>query len=154
MKNTFLILFAGLLMSFPSQAQKGKDKKITPVKEVSVPENVTTTFKSLYSVANENQWNKNYSGNYIATFKNSDNLKQTAEFSGSGAMVKSKVEYQPDAVPQNVSEAIAAQYPNVKITEAARLQLPGVAPYYRIKIIGTDNTTKELLVSEEGTVSE
>ena len=154
MKNTFFILAAGLLISFSSQAQKGKDKKNTPIKEVSVPENVTTTFKNLYAVANGNQWNKNYSGNYIATFTNADNLKQTAEFSGSGAMIKSKVEYQPDAIPQNVSTAIAAQYPNVKVAEAARLQLPGVAPYYRIKIIGTDNTTKELLVSEEGTISE
>lgn len=145
-------MVAGLLISFSSQAQKGK--KVTPVKQVNVPENVATTFKNLYAVANDNQWNKNYSGNYIATFTNAENLKQTAEFSGSGAMIKSKVEYQPDAVPQNVTAALAAQYPNVKISEAAKLQLPGVAPYYKIKIINADNTSKELLVSEEGTVTE
>ncbi|MEO8772119.1 MAG: hypothetical protein ABI402_18615 [Ferruginibacter sp.] len=153
MKNTFFILFAGLSLSFSAQAQVQK-KKTTPVKAVNVPENVNNTFKSLYTVSNDNQWNKNYSGNYVVTFMNAENLKQTAEFTGSGAMIKSKVEYAPDALPQNLSTAIVSQYPNVKVTEAAKLQMPGVAPYYRVKVISTDNTSKELLVSEEGTISE
>ena len=69
-------------------------------------------------------------------------------------MVKSKVEYTPEAVPENVSVPVLAQFSMAKITEAARLQLPGVAPYYKVKIINADNTTKELLISEEGTISE
>ena len=153
MKNTFFILVTGLSLGFSAQAQVQK-KKATPVKVINVPDNVNNSFKSLYSVTNDNQWNKNYSGNYVATFVNAENLKQTAEFTGSGAMIKSKVEYAPDALPQNLSTAIVAQYPNVKVTEAAKLQLPGVAPYYRVKVISTDNTSKELLVSEDGTISE
>ncbi|MEO7523225.1 MAG: hypothetical protein ABIT58_03985 [Ferruginibacter sp.] len=151
MKNTFFILIVSLLMSISSQAQK---KKATPVKQVNVPENVTNTFRSLFTVANDNQWSKNFSGNYVAGFTNAENLKQTAEFSNSGAMLKSKVEYLPDALPENLSNSITTKYPNVKVSEAAKMQLPGVAPYYRVKIISSDNTTKELLVSEEGTISE
>jgi hypothetical protein len=153
MKNTFFILVTGFSLSFSAQAQVEK-KKTTPVKSVNIPENVSNTFKSLYAVATENQWNKNYSGNYVVSFTNAEHLKQSAEFTGSGAMIKSKVEYSPDALPQNLSSAIASQYPNVKVTEASKLQLPGVAPYYKIKIISADNTSKELLVSEEGTISE
>ncbi|MFT3908882.1 MAG: hypothetical protein QM737_05610 [Ferruginibacter sp.] len=151
MKNTFFILVTGLLISFSSQAQK---KKAMPVKQVNVPENVSNTFKSLYNVANENQWSKNYSGNYVASFTNAENLKQTVEFTASGTVVKSKVQYALDGIPQNLSSSIAAQYPNAKVSEAAKMQMPGVAPYYRVKITNTDNTSKELLVSEEGTITE
>lgn len=151
MKNTFFILAAGLVLSFSAQAQK---KKAEPVKQASVPENVTNSFKSQFMVANDNQWNKNYSGNYVASFRNAENLKQTVEYNASGALVKSKVEYAIDALPENLSAPVAAQYPNMKITEATKLQLPGVAPYYKIKIQNTDNTSKELLVSEEGVISE
>ena len=151
MKNTFFILAAVVMMSFSAQAQK---KKAEPVKPTSVPENVTNSFKSQFMVANDNHWNKNYSGNYVASFRNAENLKQTVEYSASGSLIKSKVEYAVDALPENLSAPVAAQYPNLKITEASKLQLPGVAPYYKIKIQNTDNTSKELLVSEEGVISE
>jgi hypothetical protein len=152
MRSNFFILFIGLLiMGFSVQAQKNKS---VPVKEVNVPENVNSTFKSLYGAASNNHWNKNYSGNFVASFTNADQLKQTAEFSASGAMVKSKVEYLPENVPENVRVPVLAQFPTARFTEAAKLQLPGVAPYYRVKIINADNTTKELLISEEGTISE
>ncbi|MEO6667958.1 MAG: PepSY-like domain-containing protein [Ferruginibacter sp.] len=153
MKNTFFILVTCLSLGFSAGAQVEK-KKTSPVKSVNVPENVNNTFKSLYAVATEDQWNKNYSGNYVVTFTNAENLKQTAEFTGSGAMIKSKVAYMPDALPQNLITSITAQYPNAKVTEAAKLQLPGVAPYYRVKIMSAENISKELLISEEGTISE
>ncbi len=151
MKSTFFIFSTVLLVGFSAQAQK---KKATPVKQVNVPENVNATFKSQYAVADGNQWNKNYSGNYVASFTNSDHLKQTVEFSNSGALVKSKIEYAPEGLPEVVNSSILSQYPNTKITEAAKMQMPGVAPYYRVKIIGADNTAKELLISEEGTITE
>ena len=50
--------------------------------------------------------------------------------------------------------SISVQYANSKVTEASRLQMPGVAPYYRVKIMGADNVSKELLISEEGTITE
>jgi len=152
MKSTFFLFIAALILGFSANAQQ--KKKATPVKQVNVPENVTNTFKNQYSGVNDNQWNKNYSGNYVAKFTNTDNLKQTVEFSSSGAVVKSKIEYAPEAVPENIMGSITAQYPNTKITEATKLQMPGVAPYYRVKIATAENTSKELLVSEEGTITE
>ncbi|MBS1744468.1 MAG: hypothetical protein JST81_15675 [Bacteroidetes bacterium] len=152
MKNTFFILISGLLISISANAQKSK--KAAPVKQLQVPENVSNTFQSLYSSAENNQWSKNYSGNYVASFTNAEHQKQTAEFSASGAVVKSRVDYPADALPGNLSTAVAAQYPSVKVAEASKLQMPGVAPYYKVKVIGSDNTTKELLVSEDGTISE
>ena len=151
MKNTFFLLFAPFFFTFSADAQQ---KKSAPVKQMKIPENVTTSFKGQFAAPSDNQWNKNYSGNYVATFTNADNLKQTAEFSESGAMIKSKITYSSGGLPQNVSSSITGQYPAVKIGEADKIQLPGVAPYYRVKVITADNTTKELLVSEEGTITE
>ena len=34
------------------------------------------------------------------------------------------------------------------------MQLPGVVPYYKAKITDADNVTKEILISEEGTITE
>lgn len=151
MKNAFFLFLAAILLAGSAQAQK---KKPVAVKQLQVPENVTTSFKSQYAVANDNSWNKNYSGNYVATFTNADNLKQTVEFSGSGAMIKSKIAIAPQTLAENLISAISTQYPGSKITEADKMQLPGVSPYYRIKILSAENTTKELLVSEEGTITE
>ena len=151
MKNTFFLLLISLFLAFSTEAQK---KKMSPAKPVSVPENVVTSFKSQFAVISDNQWEKNYSGNYIATFINADKLKQTAEYSESGAIIKSKIMYLPNALPENVSTSLTTQYANAKVIECTKLQMPGVAPYYKVKIMNPDNTSKELLISEEGTVSE
>ena len=152
MKSTFFILLAGLLLSSSTQAQQKKPSPLS--KQINVPDNVSTSFKGLYTIATENKWNKNYSGNYVASFTNSENLKQTVEFSESGSVIKSRTEYAPDAIPPMIGNAISTQYPGTKITEAARFQLPGVAPYYRVKVLTAENTSKELLISEEGTITE
>ncbi len=151
MKNSFFVFLMSVLIASSAQAQK---KKPVQVKQVQVPENVNTSFKSQYTVTNDNSWKKNYSGNYVATFTNADSLKQTVEFSGSGTMIKSKIAIAPQTIAENLSLAISTQYPGSKITEADKMQLPGVAPYYRVKILSSDNTTKELLISEEGTITE
>lgn len=150
MNNTFLLLVIVVLNSSSVQAQK---KTTLPAKQVNVPENVNTSFKSLYTVTS-NKWDRNYSGNYVASFINEEHLKQTVELSGSGAMIKSVIEYAPGVLPQNITSSILGQYPAVKITEAAKIQMPGVASYYKVKIITADNAAKELLISEEGTITE
>ena len=149
MKNIFLLLLSILLFTVHLQAQK---KPVAT--HLSVPENVTTSFKSQFAVSEQNQWSKNYSGNYVVNFTNADKLFQMAEYNPSGALVKSRVNYLPGALPQNVTDALAIQYPNVKLSECAKMQLPGVAPYYKVKILNNDNTSKELLISEEGTITE
>ena len=151
MKNIFLVFLSFILVIGTASAQK---KKTTSVKPVSVPENVDASFKSLYTVAGNNKWNKNYSGNYVANFTNADSLMQTVEFSGTGAMIKSKIAYAITGLPENINTSILAQYPDTKIVEAAKMQMPGVAPYYRVKIMTPENTKKELLISEDGTITE
>ena len=151
MKNTLLFLCMSLIFTGNALAQKkSKDKS----SQLTIPENVNNSFKSLYANAEGNKWNRNYSGNYVASFMNADSLKQTAEFSASGAMVKSRTEYAPTSLPAPISMAVNTQYPEAKLLEASRLQMPGVAPYYRLKVETAEHATKELLVSEEGTITE
>ncbi len=151
MKNTFFLLCTFLLLSASTYAQK---KKKSPSREIDIPENVNTSFKSQFAVASDNHWNKSYSGNYVANFLNADSLKQTAEFDRSGAIIKTKINYSPEALPQHVTDALAINYANAKVTECAKMQLPGIPPYYRIKITTPENTQKEVLINEEGTVTE
>ena len=151
MKNTFFVLVSLFLILNSAHAQK---KKASVVKDVAVPENVNTSFKSLYNQVADNKWNKNYSGNYVASFKNADNQKQAVEFSGTGAVVKSRIEYEVGSLPENINTSINSQYPETTIIEASKFQMPGVAPYYKVKINGSGNSGKELLISEEGTITE
>jgi len=150
MKNTFLILCAGLLLSLSTQAQKKKIKEKT---KFTVPENVNASFKSQYAVTENDKWSKNYSGYYVVNFTNADNLKQSAEYNAQGVLVKSRITYDVNALPEIVNTALKSQYAEATVLEGYRIELPGVAPYYKVKI-STDTKQKELIISEEGTITQ
>ena len=149
MKNALIILCSGVLLSFSAQAQK---KKVS--KSISVPEAVSTSFEGKYASAEKKSWKKSYNGNYVANFVNADKQKQTAEFDASGNMVRSKTIIETDAVPEKVNTSISAQFADSKVTEIAKVELAGIPSYYKVKIEQADNTKKEVLVSEEGTITE
>lgn len=149
MKNVLLIFCSGLLLSFSAQAQK---KKVS--KSISVPEAVSTSFEGKYANAEKKNWKKGYNGNYVANFVNADKQKQTAEFDANGNMVRSRTIIETDAVPEVINTSVSAQYADSKVTEIARVELAGIPSYYKVKIEQADNTKKEILVSEEGTITE
>ena len=139
--------------SVDAQSKKSKVKvKSTSTVAVSVPDVVKSNFQLKYPISTANSWSKSH-GNYMVNFMNAESLKQSAEFDASGNLVKSKIIYSNDKIPANVSSSLAAKYSDATITEVSKYELAGVTPYYKLKITQGTNT-KEILMSEEGTISE
>ena len=151
MKSIILIIVAGLIFNFSANAQK---KKTVVKTKVIVPENVNTSFKNQYASVDKNKWSKNYSGNFVADFTNASSLKQTVEYDAAGGVIKTKTMYDVAALPENITTALATNYANAKVTECAKVEIPGVAPYYAVKLTTADNKQKQLLISEDGTVTQ
>ena len=139
--------------SVDAQTSKSKVKvKTTKAALISVPEVVKTNFQTKYISSTNNSWSKAH-GNYVVNFVNADGQKETAEYAAEGNLVKSKTTYSNDKIPENISNSLAAKYSDATITEVSKYELAGVSPYYKLKITQGTNT-KEILMSEEGTISE
>jgi len=151
MKNIFLSLSAVFILSVSAQAQK--NKKTAPAK-LNVPENVNASFKGSFATVEKNEWNKTYMGNYVANFINADQLSQSVEYNDAGLIVKTKTTHAPESLPVNVGAVVETKYAGAKVSECIKMEIPGLKPYYKVKIETTNNTKKELFISEEGTVVE
>lgn len=150
MKNTFFLICAGLMITIGAEAQT-KKKAVTP--KVSVPESVDASFKSNFTVAENNKWSKNYTGNYVATFTNADSRVQVSEFNPAGVWVKSKTTFDvASTLPENINTAIQARYAGAKIDELEKVEIAGMTPYYRVKLTTADTKQKEILLNEEGSM--
>ena len=151
MKNILFLILAGLMLSLSTQAQS--KKKSIPVK-IKIPETVDVSFKSSYAVAENNKWSKNYSGNYVANFTNANSQLQSSEYNAAGVLVKTKTTIDSTLLPEAVTVAVEKRYPAAKIAECVKVEIPALAPYYKVKLLKTDNKVKELLISEEGAVTQ
>lgn len=151
MKNIFLLLSVSLVLGFSAHAQKSKK---TTVAKVKVPQTVDESFKGSFATADKNKWDKTKTGNYVAAFTNADSLSQTAEYNEAGVLLKTKTVYKTSALPQIITTALQAKYANAKVTECIRMEIPGVAPYYRVKLETATSLKKELFISEEGSISQ
>ncbi len=150
MKNTIFLICAGLMLSVAAEAQT--KKKSSPAK-VKVPETVDASFKSTYAVAENSKWSKNYTGNYVAVFTNANNQEQTTEYNTNGVLIKSKTTLDLATLPEPVTTAVEKRYPGATISESVKVEIPGLAPYYRTKVKVSDTKEKVLLISEEGAVT-
>lgn len=155
MKNTFLFLVGFLLFSLTADAQKKKIKQKSKTEKIKlkVPEEVNNSFKSQYTTVQDDKWSKNYSGYYVVNFTNAENLKQASEYNSQGTLVKTKITYDVAALPEVVGNALKTQYAEAKVLEGYRIEVPGVAPYYKVKI-ATDTKQKELFISEAGVITQ
>ena len=158
MKNFLLILCAGLTLGVSAQAQtktKAKSKNSKSVQKLKVPENINASFASQNAGVENSTWSKNYTGNYVASYTNTSSLQQSAEYNAKGDLVKTTTTYDINALPANITTALQSQYADAKVTEVVKVEVPGVAPFYRVKIeSGENKKQKQLLVSQEGAVTE
>ncbi len=150
MKNVFLSLSAILILSFASQAQKSKKTTV----KINVPETVNESFKGTFASVEKNNWNKTKLGNYEVSFTNNDSLTQVAEYNDAGVMLKSHTVYNLEALPENITAAVEKKYAGSKVNECVKVEIPGIAPYYKVKLETTTNLKRELFISEEGVVVE
>ncbi|MEO6404172.1 MAG: PepSY-like domain-containing protein [Ferruginibacter sp.] len=150
MKNTLFIILAGLLFSFSAEAQK---KKVKTKEKFTVPESVNTSFKGTYSDVADSKWSKNYTGYYVADFTNATSQKQIVEYNSNGTVVKSRTYFDVNTLPEMVSTSLQARYAGVPVKELVRVEIPGVAPYYKATIENSGRK-KELFISEQGIITE
>ena len=151
MKTTLLLICTGLMLTIGAQAQTKKKAAVTP--KVNVPESVDASFKSNFTVAENNKWSKNYTGNYVATFTNADARTQVSEFNPSGVWVKSKTTFDvANPLPESITTAVQAKYSGSTINELEKVEIAGMAPYYRVKLTTADTKTKEIILNEEGSM--
>jgi hypothetical protein len=151
--RSVLLFIVGTVISFSAVAQKKTPTKHKSSNSVAVPAELKTAFQAKYSDAGKQKWSKKASGNYVATFLGSDNVKQEVEFDSKGTYIKSKSIYSKDQVPEIVATSLAKNYADAEVLEVMKYDITGVSPYYKVKITsGTKG--KYLLVSEAGDVSE
>jgi hypothetical protein len=155
MKNAFFIVCAGLLLSVSAEAQKTKTKVKTSSPKVNVPENIKGSFATNYEGVKDTKWSKNYTGNYVANFTDSTSLKQSLEYNAKGDKVKTTTTYDIAALPPVITTALQTSYADAKVIEASKVEVPGVSPFYKVKIErGENKKQKQLLISEDGLITE
>lgn len=151
MKNIILLLSISLVLGLSAQAQKSKK---TATAKVKVPETVDASFKGSFATAEKNKWDKTYTGNYVAVFTNADSLSQSAEYNEAGVLLKTKTIYNTSALPEVITTALLTKYADAKVTECVKMEIPGVKPYYKVKLETSANMKKELFISEEGAIAQ
>lgn len=149
MKNLLLLLISVVALNFSTTAQK--TKKVNA--KLIVPELVNNSFITNFSDTLKQNWEKNYMGNYVAKFAD-DKQTQTAEFNKDGILLKSVIEYKVESTPENIINAVNADYVDAKITSAEKIMIEKMMPYYRVNITTAANKNKVLLVTEEGLVTQ
>lgn len=153
MKRLLLSIISIILISLNVWAQNTPRKGVKS-QVIKVPENIETSFKTAFSDVTALQWIKNHNGNYSAKFTHSDGRVQTSEFNGEGKIVRSVIVYPMEAIQSNHLEAIKGVYADASVSTFTRYEPEGITPYYKVKIVTADATPKEILMSDEGTITE
>ena len=152
MRLPFGMLVTALMLVICSDAQVRKTIPVTT--GVQVPEVVQVNLKEWFKVLNNLEWKRTYNGNFLAQFNNTLNQAQVIEFEPGGKVINKKTTYPLSGMPEHIQKAIVASYPEMSITACMRLELAGVDPFYKATVAKADFTIKELLISEQGTISE
>ncbi len=154
MKKLFVMILALVCVTSISFAQKSKATKTKATAKVTVPQLVKDAYAANYPESTTAVWAKTSVGNYMVTQELENGEKQTIEYNGNGDIMNSRTLYKNDLVPEKVVAGIQAKYSGSIIEEANRVELPGIAPYYAVKIKLADGIKqKQLYVSEQGLVS-
>lgn len=151
MKNLLLTIVSIILIGFTVNAQ-GKKKPVD--KEPVAPNVIQASFKTQYPDVAEVRWNKMHSGNYQAVFTNAAGREQTTEFNAAGEIVRTKITFSADGVEQHLMAAIHEKYADATVTALTKYELSGVPAYYKVKIQTADQAQKDILMSEEGAITE
>jgi hypothetical protein len=135
--------------AFAHEGHEGKNKGID---KKDVPAVVLSAFEKAYPNAKIKEIEKkdeNGTVSYGIEAKEGK-VKLEAVYAVDGSVVEIKEVIKPDSLPEVIKNAVAAQYPNGKITEAEKV-IKGTAAEYEIDVIvGKEET--ELTVNESGAI--
>lgn len=158
MKKMILLASIFLLGTGAAMAQKKTTKSKVKAKTtvaVKAPELVNTNFITAYPDVTEAKWSKTAVGNYAATYTTTEGNTESVEYNEQGNVMKTKTTFPENNLPQEVSTGIQTKYAGATVENAEKITLPGVAPYYsvKLKLAGEDAKERNVYVSEQGLVS-
>lgn len=141
MKKTILI-GVGVLLSGLANAQK--------LKESAVPPAVQSAFIKKFPNAKTVVWSKESETEFEAEFKNGA-LAQAANFETSGKWVVTETEIKKSDLPGAVAKAIEKDFAGYKIEESEKVEKPGTAAFYEVKV-EKGEMAYDVQISAEGKV--
>lgn len=151
MKNLLLTVVSIILIGFTVNAQ---GKKKSTEKQTVAPEVVQASFKTQFPEAAAVKWTKTHSGNFQSVFTNVAGQEQITEFNAAGEITKSKITFSSEAVDETLMAAIQQKYTDATVTSLTKYELAGMPAYYKVKIQMADQGQKDILMSEEGAITE
>ena len=134
MKNTLLLI--GLTaLSIVAVAQKTKHPAKAVATQLSVipSDPVLLSYNQKFPENAVAGWAKSAGGNFIAQF-DKGGLKHTAEFAPDGKWVRTKTTYTFEQLPEAVQKSVKEKYPDASVTEAHKIMMESVPPFYKLKI--------------------
>lgn len=158
MKKQLVLASIALFTGLSAFAQKTKVKvKTKPAVSVSAPAVVKTGFGEAYADTKAT-WSKTPSGNYVATFKDADGNKQTAEYSAKGEKRNSRTYVNVENTPEAIKTSLTEKYPDYDLNNVVKTETVNEGSaytFYKVEIKSkSDGTKKQVLVSPEGTIAD
>ncbi|MGH1437369.1 MAG: PepSY-like domain-containing protein [Lewinella sp.] len=103
-------------------------------KSLEVPQEVTAAFLQKYPSAQSIEWEME-NGDYEAEFK-LGGQEMSANFTQTGRWLESETAINTSDLPEAVLASIATNFPDAKIDEAEKLDLPDSSVSYEVKLEG------------------
>lgn len=156
MKKMIVFAFLFILGAGSVMAQKKTTKvKTKTTVKVKAPEAVKASFTSAYPDVTNASWSKTPVANYLATYTTEAGTKEEVEYNENGDVMKARTTYTESNLPVEIATGIQNKFAGATVQKAVKITLPGVAPYYnvKLKLAGEDAKEKNIFVSGQGLVS-
>jgi len=123
---TKIILFLSVCLMI---SLTGYNQKVTPDK---VPAAVKQAFAKKFPAATDVKYEMEKS-DYEVNFREKG-VEMSANFDAAGKWLETETEIKESALPKEVSDSVARNFPGFKITEVARTEAPGKETIYEMDV--------------------
>ncbi len=138
MRKTIIALFTGLL-ALMACAQN-----------TNPPKAVSSAFSEKFGTVKGLKWDQEEANEWEAEFK-MNGTEMSASFDQSGTWLETETEIKEKDLPENIMNAVNAQFEGWEIEEAEKIEKPDFKGYELA--IEKDENEKEILVSKDGQIT-
>lgn len=118
--------------------------------ESTAPAQVQVAFNNKFPTVEKAEWSKESEGVWEAEFKMMEK-DMSANFLADGTWLETETELTSDDLPQEVEDAVAAQFAGYSVKEMNLVEKTGEPKTYEIEL-EKDGQTTEALFAEDGTL--
>jgi len=145
----FSLLALGVFFSCDHEILRSKsDKETISIDQISTA--VQQAFAATYPNTKV-EWEAEDDGTFEAEFE-MDGEEASANYSATGQLLEIEVEIKKKAVPEAMLAALAVQFPDHKIEEAARITYPDGRIAYEAELEGKNDKKFDAIFSADGTL--